>query len=103
MKIVVGAGTGLGVGILCKTEEDNLYQPMPSEGGHVDFTVQDQEDFDLLMFAKEFIETSDNIENLRAKGKTSRISVERLCAGPSIPLLYGFMKKRYPDLESTLE
>jgi hypothetical protein len=55
------------------------------------------------MFAKEFIETSDNIENLRAKGKTSRISVERLCAGPSIPLLYGFMKKRYPDLESTLE
>lgn len=39
MKIIVGPGTGLGVGILAKNEEDELYHPMPSEGGHIDFTV----------------------------------------------------------------
>jgi glucokinase len=40
VKIVMGPGTGLGVGILIKNEEEGLYEPFPSEGGHVDFTVK---------------------------------------------------------------
>ena len=31
------------------------------------------------------------------------MSVERLCAGPALPLLYAFMKEKYPDLETVLE
>ena len=51
VKIVMGPGTGLGQGILIKVEEDGLYEPFPSEGGHVDFTVKNQDDWDLFVFA----------------------------------------------------
>ncbi len=47
-------------------------------------------------FAYEYIETSDNVENKRANAKINRISHERLCAGPAIPLIYEFMKKENP-------
>ena len=103
VKVVIGPGTGLGVGILVKHEEAEHYQPVASEGGHVDFVVQTEEDYKLLCFAKEFIKTSDNVENLRAKGEIKRVSVERLCAGPAVPLLYAFMKQQHPDLKSVLE
>jgi glucokinase len=69
----------------------------------MDFTVHDEEDFEILKFAKEFIETSNNIENARSKEKIYRVSIQRVVSGPGIPLLYAFMKQKYPDLESTLE
>jgi glucokinase len=103
VKVVMGPGTGLGQGILVKTEADGLYEPLPSEGGHVDFTVKNQEDWDLFCFAQKFIENSNNIENLRAKGKVGRLSIERLCAGPAVPMIYAFMKQKYPELEAKLE
>ena len=92
VKVVVGPGTGLGMGILVRHGKDDLYDPSPSEGGHVDFTVKNKEDYDLMVFAKNFIENSNNVENLRAKGKIDRVSIERLCAGPAVPLIYAFMK-----------
>ena len=92
VKVVIGPGTGLGQGILVKKEADGFYDPIPSEGGHVDFTVITEEDWELAQFARKFIENSDNIENKRAKGKVGRLSVERLCAGPAVPLIYSFMK-----------
>ena len=51
------------MGILSKIRAEDLYQPRPSEGGHVDFTIQTDEDYELWKFAKVYIETSDNIEN----------------------------------------
>jgi len=39
IKLVIGPGTGLGVGVLSKNKSGDLYQPMPSEGGHVDFAI----------------------------------------------------------------
>jgi len=57
----------------------------------------------LLEFAKEFLETSDNVENLRAKGRVHRVSIERLCAGPALPLIYEFFANKYSDLKRTLE
>lgn len=83
--------------------EEGDYETYGSEGGHVDFTVVSQEDWDLVVFAREFIETSNNVENLRGKGKIGRMSSERLCAGPAVPLIYAFMKKKHPELESVLE
>jgi len=103
VKIVVGPGTGLGQGLLCKGQSAAHYDVFPCEGGHVDFTVRNREDFELLEFARDYIEHSDNEENLRSKGPVTRISVERLCAGPAIPLIYDFFSKRNPQLERTLE
>ena len=103
MKVVAGPGTGLGEGFLCKSEFAPHYEVYPSEGGHTDFSVRNLEDFELLEFARKFIETSDNVENLRAKGKVGRISIERLCAGPAIPLIYDFYRTKFPEMDKVLE
>ena len=39
VKAVVGPGTGIGEAFLAKTNGD-LYETFPSEGGHVNFTIQ---------------------------------------------------------------
>jgi len=57
----------------------------------------------MVVFAREFIETSQNVENLRAKAKVGRMSVERMGAGPAIPMIYAFMKKKNPEMEAVLE
>ena len=103
VKVVMGPGTGLGEGILVKGVGSKYYDPIASEGGHVEFSVRNQEDFELLEFAKNYLEHSDNVENLRAKGKVHRVSIERLCAGPALPLIYEFMAGKYTDLKRTLE
>lgn len=43
------------------------------------------------------------MENQRSVGKISRVSIERLCAGPALPLIYDFLAGKYPNLERTLE
>jgi hypothetical protein len=40
---------------------------------------------------------------LRAKGQVHRLSVERLCAGPAVPLIYDFFRQKHKDLERHLE
>jgi len=57
----------------------------------------------LVQFAYDYIENSGNIENSRSKSKLTRISHERLGAGPAIPLIYEFMKKENPGMASCLE
>lgn len=52
IKAVIGPGTGLGEGLLFKNESDGLYYPSPAEGGHTDFAVKTQEDWDLVCFAR---------------------------------------------------
>jgi glucokinase len=103
VKVVMGPGTGLGEGFLCKSEYAPYYEVYPTEGGHSEYSVRNQEDFELLEHARKFIEHSENIENQRAMGKTYRISIERLCAGPAVPLIYDFMRTKHPDLEKTIE
>ena len=103
VKVVIGPGTGLGQGILTKGKDSKYYDPIASEGGHVDFSVRNREDFDLLEFAQKYIEESDNVENLRSKGRIHRVSIERLCAGPAIPLIYDFFAKRDDTLKRELE
>lgn len=103
VKVVIGPGTGLGVGILYKKEADGFYEPLGSEGGHSEFPVITEEDWELVKFARHFIEHSDNVENLRARGPVGRMSTERLCAGPAVPLIYSFMKQKYPFYQAALE
>lgn len=103
LKVVMGPGTGLGMGLLFKSEWSPCYEVFPCEGGHTDFSVRGEEDHKLLHFARDYIENSENIENRRGKGKIDRVSIERLCAGPAVPLIYEFYKKEHPDLKRILE
>lgn len=103
VKVVIGPGTGLGEGILVRADEGKLFEPYPSEGGHVDFNVITKEDFELQQFALNYIATSTNKENLKCKRKTNRLCVEALVAGPGVPLIYEFMKTQYPKLDRILE
>ena len=103
VKVVMGPGTGHGQGFLVKSKFSPCYEVFPAEGGHTEFAPRNRDDMRLLEFAKRFIETSNNVENLRAKGKVDRISVERLSAGPAIPLIYEFMKKEHPKMAVILE
>jgi glucokinase len=81
------------------------YEVYPSEGGHVDFPARSDEDMELIKFAYNFVEHSNNVENLRGKCKPTRISIERVCAGPAIPMIYEFYKTKIPahELARTLE
>lgn len=103
VKIVLGPGTGHGQGFLAKSRFSPCYEVYPSEGGHVEFTARTEQESRLLKFAYDYIENSNNVENLRAKAKVDRMSHERLGAGPAIPLIYSFLKTEHPELPCVLE
>ena len=86
-----------------KSSFGKCYEVYPCEGGHVDFPARSDEDFELLKFAYNYVETSENVENLRGKCKPSRMSIERVCAGPAVPLIYEFFKSKHPETVRTLE
>ena len=100
---MIGPGTGLGMGFLTKDEDSPHYQIHPSESGHSDFAPRSEQDFRLHDFCKDYIENSNNCENTwgKGKGKIERVSIERVCAGPGVPLIYAFMKKENPEIEDS--
>lgn len=69
----------------------------------MDFPARSDEDWELVKFAYNFIEHSNNVENLRGKTKPTRMSIERICAGPAVPLIYEFYKSKLPELPRTIE
>jgi glucokinase len=73
-RVVVGAGTGLGVCVLdC---DDDHYEVHASEGGHADFAPVDELQDALLRFLrKEFM----------------RVSCERVISGPGLPRILTFL------------
>jgi|688.fasta_scaffold400043_1 glucokinase len=70
VRIVTGPGTGFGQAYLVHSKFAPCYEVFPSEGGHVDFPARTKEDFELVDFARNYVENSNNIENLRGKAKT---------------------------------
>lgn len=104
VKVVMGPGTGLGEAFLAKSAFADCHEVYPAEGGHSEWSPRSEFDFRLHAFAKEYIATSENAENLKTPNKPiDRLSVERVCAGPALPLIYEFMKKEYPALPRVLE
>jgi len=89
-KALIGAGTGLGEAFLTRGVGSANYDVFPSEGGHTDLFPRNKLEFDLLQHTLKEL----NI---------SRCSVERVCAGPAIPMIYEFLKTQEPDLERVLE
>lgn len=79
-KAMIGAGTGLGHGLLFKTDESKYYQVYPSEGGHQDFAPQNQLEWKYF----EYLQKHYNI---------THVSVERACAGPALPVMYQFISE----------
>lgn len=73
-RVVLGAGTGLGVAICAL--QGKVWRPLPGEGGHIAFAPLDAEQDALLAF-------------LRSEHR-DRVSVERILSGPGIHCLYRF-------------
>lgn len=76
VRLVLGAGTGLGVAWL--TSQDGVYNVHPSEGGHMDFAPVDEMQHALLRYLQ-----------LRY----GHVSYERIVSGPGLVALYEFMRE----------
>ncbi|SCZ58408.1 glucokinase [Thiohalomonas denitrificans] len=76
-RLIVGAGTGLGVGLLAWKGE--FYESYPTEGGHVHFAPVDDEQDALLQFLR---------------NEYGRVSCERLVSGPGLENIYRFIVAR---------
>ena len=79
---VIAAGTGLGEGGLIW--DGKRYRAIPSEGGHTEFGPRNDVEMELLRFLLT---------------KYSRVSHERIVAGPGFAHLYEFFRSRarYPE------
>ena len=81
---VIAAGTGLGESAL--VWDGKRYRAIPSEGGHTDFGPRNEVEIELVRFLTK---------------KYSRVSYERIVAGPGFVNLYEFFRSRatYPEPE----
>lgn len=73
---IIGAGTGLGQGILF-WEQDH-YEVLATEGGHVDFAPTDELQVDLWRYLKKHFD---------------RVSYERVVSGPGLVHIYTFLRE----------
>lgn len=73
--IIVGAGTGLGVGMIVKS--DGQYRVVPSEAGHADFAPTDELQDKLLLYLRR---------------NYGRVSWERVISGPGLMRVYSFLQ-----------
>lgn len=74
---MIGAGTGLGHGYIVKNEDSKYHSVYPSEGGHQDFSPKTDLEWRYMKF-------------LQNHFQIQRISLERACAGPALPLIFKF-------------
>lgn len=81
-RITLGAGTGLGQGVLIW--RDDYYEALPTEGGHAGFAPADVLQMDLLRYLH---------------ARFGRVSCERILSGAGFVLIYQFLRERgdYPE------
>jgi len=84
-RLLVGAGTGLGVGLLYPDEDG--YISYPSEGGHTAFAPADEQQQALLEFLQQ---------------ELPRVSYERLLSGNGLINIYRFLLQREGNQRSAL-
>ena len=95
-KLIIGPGTGLGMGYLLKEEENDFYTIGASEGGHQDYTAKTQDKYNLREYFKK---TLGNPE----------LSIERILSGQGLIIIYKYLKsidstlKRDPELEAKID
>jgi len=95
-KLIIGPGTGLGMGYLVKEGDDEFYSIGASEGGHQDYTAKTKENFALREYFKKTL-------------RNSELSIERVLSGQGLIIIYKFLKeqnkniKRDKELEEKIE
>jgi len=75
---VLGAGTGLGTAFLLWSAGDNVYQVVPSEGGHMDYAPRTPLEAGLLQFLA---------------NKYGRVSCERVLSGRGLADVFSFLSQ----------
>lgn len=90
-KGIIGAGTGLGKGMLGWNEALKTHVPIPSEGGHADFPVYSLEELKLVQYIQMML------------GTDKPISWEHVLSGSGIVHMYNFLKESrdYEETEVT--
>jgi len=84
-RVILGAGTGLGVaGLLW---EDNRYRVIPGEGGHIGFAPQTAQQGELWGWLLE---------------QNGRVTTEDIVSGPGLARIYAFLSGRPRPSGSTL-
>jgi len=73
---MIGAGTGLGHGLIIKNSDAKYHQVYPSEGGHQDYHPTTEEQYRFAEYLK--------------KTQSKKLDLELACSGPSIPLMFKF-------------
>jgi glucokinase len=76
---VIAPGTGLGEAFILRN--DNHFLPQATEGGHVSFAPRNAIGIELLQFLL---------------ARQSHVSVEQVCSGLALPVLYDFLTSHYP-------
>ena len=77
-KLMIGPGTGLGMGFLLKNKNDKYYIIGSSEGGGQDFSAKSE----FFMKLKEFVRDELGLGN---------VSIGKMCSGRSLIPLYKFL------------
>ena len=77
-KLIIGPGTGLGMGFLLKSENEDYYTIGSSEGGGRDYAPKTE--FDLKL--KNFIKNETNLDN---------VSLEKMCSARALIPIYKFL------------
>ena len=79
VRLIVGAGTGLGVGWLSSNAsgQGENYSAHPSEGGHMDFAPCDDTQCELLRYLQE---------------RHGHVSYERIVSGPGLVAIFEFLR-----------
>lgn len=90
-KAIIGAGTGLGKGILIYNQELDYYTPIPSEGGHSDFPYQND-------FEKKIVNYIKNKRNIKQP-----LTYEEVISGRGIEGIYDYLNdiKKYKPTDYT--
>ena len=95
-KLIIGPGTGLGMGFLLKDEGNEYYTIGSSEGGHQDYTAKGPEDYELREFFKKSLGNQE-------------LSIERVLSGQGLMIIYKYLKskgsteKRDKELEAKID
>ena len=92
-RAVIGAGTGLGEGLLIHNGTD--YQVIPTEGGHTDFAAQSIQEFEFFQY-------------LCRQQHVTRISNDRVISGRGIVAIYQYLRDssnlpEHPEIASLVK
>lgn len=86
VRLVLGAGTGLGVALLVKQEQG--WRVLPGEGGHIGFAPQDEQQDRLCLWLRRLY---------------GRVSNERLVSGAGLAAIYAFLHEQGERVADTEE